>query len=127
MKISHSASPRNRSSRSSRSPPTGIEMAVDETVRADAASPAIASAVSASLDPEIRSAMDVIWHHFEVGSCACSIRKIASADTTSPRVASKIAGLWPRQCALGRNYVETAICNLERYRYHHAGRAIGSV
>src|ERR1700730_12014264 len=64
MKISHSASPRNRSSRSSRSPPTGNEIAGNEAAAA-AASRAIASVGPASGGPATRSAMVVIWHRLE--------------------------------------------------------------
>src|SRR6266581_1573842 len=99
MKISHSAMPRNRSSRSSRSPAAGSETAGTET--AGAASRAIASAVPAGGGPAIRSAMDVIWHRFEVGFTRLHDAK----DNIGPHVASKPGkGLGRR--AVGRNYVE---------------------
>src|ERR1035437_831605 len=121
MKISHSAMPRNRSSRSSRSPPTGSEMAGAKAAGAGAASSAIASAAPARGGPAIRSAMDVIWHRSwavllgnslgQVGLTRLHHRK----DSIGTRVASKLRRVslrrvsGPRGRALGRNYVETTI------------------
>src|ERR1700730_4462833 len=67
MKISHSASPRNRSSRSSRSPPAGNKIAGTDAADAAAVSRTTASAAPASGGPAIRSAIDVIWHRFSTG------------------------------------------------------------
>src|SRR3954454_18303192 len=90
MKISHSASPRNRSSRSSRS----VAATGNET--AGAAAVARARSVPAMEGPAIWSARDVIWYRFKGG--VSSPRKTASAGQLQAYI-----GL-----ALGRNYVETA-------------------
>src|ERR1700716_2849167 len=86
MKISHSARPRNRSSRNSRSPPAGNEMAGTEAAAADAGSCVIASAGPASGGPAIRSAMDVIWHRLWNRLYALARHE----DSIGLRVASKI-------------------------------------
>src|SRR6185503_2870960 len=64
-KISHSAMPRNRSSRSSRSPATGSVIAGAETAAASVF--AWLALVSPRGVPAIGSAMDVIWHRLAVG------------------------------------------------------------
>src|ERR1700737_2739377 len=97
MKISQSASPRNRSTRSSRSLPIGSEMAGTETAGAGAASLAIASAASARGGPAIRSAMDVIWHRLE----QVGFRRLHDTkDSIDPGVASKIRGGGPPRLRL---------------------------
>src|ERR1035438_9667921 len=66
MKIIHSARPRNRSSRNSRSPPAETAVAGgDKAADADAAPGAIVSAVPARGGSAIRSATDVIWHRLD--------------------------------------------------------------
>src|SRR4051812_44716595 len=59
MKISHSASPRNRSRRNSRSP------AATASVTAGATARALSSVLAATAGPAIGSATDVIWYRFE--------------------------------------------------------------
>src|SRR6476620_2341226 len=115
MKISHSASPRNRSSRSSRSPPTGIEMA-GTAAGAIVASGAIVSASPARGGPEIRSAMDVIWHRVEVGPQ----RQIVS-----------VRYLQAIYVGAARTHVRLEVCRNEDWNVNdidgtHAGPAIGS-
>src|SRR5882724_8258284 len=68
MKISQSASPRNRSSRNSRSPTPGnaIAGADDAAAASLVAGAALVSAlVPSSGVPAIGSAMDVIWHRLD--------------------------------------------------------------
>src|SRR3981081_3243256 len=98
MKISHSASPRNRSSRNSRSPPVGNVIA--GAVAAGPGPRAITSASAASGGPAIRSAMDVIWHPVWAGRLYVFC---ATADIVSARElqASYLGGLVR---AFGRDY-----------------------
>src|SRR6185312_13443199 len=102
-KISHSAMPRNRSSRNSRSPVTGSVIA-----GAAALSPA---AVLLSLRdvPATGSAMDDIWHRW-FGIYACTAR---DKDHIGPQPAHKIRkqrrDRTARGGALEWNYVESAI------------------
>src|ERR1700730_8983018 len=67
MKISHSASPRNRSSRSSRSPTTGNEIADAATAGAVTFSRTTGSVAPARGGEATRSAMDVIRHRLVAG------------------------------------------------------------
>src|SRR5262252_1623573 len=62
MKINHSASPRNRSSRSSRSPTAGNEIAGALTAAA-----AGALLAGAAAEPSTRSVIDVIRHRVRAG------------------------------------------------------------
>src|SRR5436305_13831055 len=65
MKISHSASPRNRSSRNSRSPAKSCVVAGAAAVASAVLAPADARiSVSATDSPALGSAMDVIGHRF---------------------------------------------------------------
>src|SRR5437868_14136785 len=82
MKISHSASPRNRSSRNSRSAPTGSRTPGSDAAGAVAVSRAIAPALPASGGPKIRSAMDVIWHRLGLGPR----RKIVSVRNLQAKI-----------------------------------------
>src|SRR3954470_14021635 len=106
MKISHSASPRNRSSRNSRSPTAGSVIAgADTTIASSLASADFASLAAC---PAIGSAIDVIRHRFS----ASRTFAVAGKDNIGPQIAHKIwtadrAGL--RGCALERNYVETTM------------------
>src|SRR5476651_2454534 len=96
MKISHSASPRNRSSRNSRSvPATGNEIA-----GADGVARATSSTAPAMEDPATESATDVIWHRLNrvfpatkdrIGSQVASHLqgRIASQITRRNRVRSR--------------------------------------
>src|ERR1700739_2706403 len=105
MKISHSARPRNRSSRSSRSPLTGTEMAGAAATGAVADSPAITSVAPASGGPAIRSAIDVIWHRLEqVGQ-----RPAGHERSYRPPRLKQVTSRRLHGCALSRNYVETTI------------------
>jgi hypothetical protein len=72
---------------------------------AAAASRAPASTWSASGGPATRSAMDVIWHRLAMNFTRLPDTK----DSIGTRVASKIPRKRPRGCALGRNFVETAM------------------
>src|SRR6266702_2507875 len=107
MKISHSASPRNRSSRNSRSPAAG---SVTAGVATEAAVvPAVARAsVSATGSPAIGSAMDVIGHRF----WPSDLRELHdTTDHIGPQVAgnARNARYGERDRAggaLGRNCVE---------------------
>src|ERR1700722_1077410 len=104
MKIRHSASPRNRSSLSSRSPVTGSLIAGSDD---SGGAGAIGSAAAASGGPAIRSAMDVIGHRSRAGRLYALASQQNSIGT---RVASKVTNrLVPWPAALGRNYVETTI------------------
>src|ERR1700733_6104357 len=106
MKISHSARPRNRSSRSSRSPLTGTEIAgAAAAAGAVAGSPAIMSVAPASGGPAIRSAIDVIWHRLEqVGQRPAEHERSFRSPSRKRVTSRRLHG-----CALGRNYVETTI------------------
>src|ERR1700739_1657273 len=105
MKISHSARPRNRSRRSSRSPLTGTEMAGAAATGAVAGSPAITSVAPASGDPAIRSAIDVIWHRLEqVGQ-----RPAGHERSYRPPSRKQVTSRSLHGRALSRNYVETTI------------------
>src|SRR5437763_16167881 len=104
MKISHSASPRNRSSRSSRSPAAGCVIAGAATVAA-AVSPFARMSVPATECPAIGSAMEVIGHRLSQSDLRELHDKI---DHIRSQVAGK-AGYKDRGragCALGRNCVE---------------------
>src|ERR1700736_49597 len=106
MKISHSASPRNRSRRNSRSPPTGIEIAGTEAAGARASRTG-AFASPARGGPSIRSAIEVIWHHLgQVGFA----RRPGSGDSIGPGPAGKLRRASQRRGrALDWNYGETTI------------------
>src|SRR5882672_8227779 len=110
MKISHSAMPRNRSSRSSRSPPAAIAIAgVSATGAVAAAARALASAAPASGGPAIRSAIDVIWHRLGGRPYAPARPEDDIGRYYRPRRGKQDTRQEPRGCALGRNYVETTM------------------
>src|SRR5206468_605600 len=90
MKISHSANPRNRSRRNSRSPATGSVIAGAE---------ATAALLSLRGVPATGSAMDDIWHRW-FSLYACTVRgKIISAHNLHTRYANRY-GAGPRAGAL---------------------------
>src|SRR3954451_22607099 len=112
MKISHSARPRNRSSRNSRSPTAGNAIAgADGTA---AASPLAAADVTLALAPSsgvpaIGSAMDVIWHRLD--SWALRAGPDRNRSYRPATCTQDTPGIGPavRSGALERNYVETAM------------------
>src|SRR5215211_454801 len=108
MKISHSASPRNRSSRSSRSPAAGSVIAGADVT--GAASRAAATPASFGGAPSSRSAMDVI--SYRLGQLpSCEYGRTVRKDNIGPLVASNTEARTGATAAraLGRNYVQTAI------------------
>src|SRR5690349_17730841 len=102
MKISHNASPRNRSSRSSRSPVAGNDINGFDLPETAATSGAIASAAPASGGPAIRSAMEVIWHR----SLSGLVDKLVDSSARTTRAAyilfAKIVSLDPPQASAAR-------------------------
>src|SRR4051812_18602698 len=106
MKISHSARPRNRSRRNSRSLPAGSEIAGTEAPGARAsraggfASPARGRRAN-------RSAIEVIWHH--LGQVGFSRRPTAEIVSARDLQASYDTASQRRGRALDWNYGETTI------------------
>ena len=130
MKISHKASPRNRSSLNSRSPAAGNEISGFE---ATAASGAMASAAPASGGPAIRSAMEVIWHRSSTGL----LGQVCWSNSLDVFPGAKIVSVRESQAshdavfragggALDRNCVETRIATLHHEPISGGAPAIGS-
>src|ERR1700753_1544724 len=92
MKISHRASPRNRSSRSSR-PLTGERFTAGSGSAATLTCAGV-PALPASSGSAIRSAMDVIWNRLKQGGFGTRTGpRTVSADSTGPMVAGKLRRL----------------------------------
>src|SRR6266702_1292919 len=101
MKISHSAKPRNRSSRNSRSPAAGSTIAGAAVAAASSSAP-----LASTGGPAIGSAIDVIRHR--VGKRTFAPTPVEN-DNIGPQLADNIQRLGRRRRALEWNYVKTAM------------------
>src|SRR6185437_1987428 len=129
MKISHSASPRNRSSRNSRSETGGEDIAGAGSIGNGARA---SSASSARAGPEIRSATEVIGNRLSLDGREKNEGEYAG-QCTGPAIASQVTGSPARTFLVGRFCKSrTARFTRELWSNHGKslrrarGRAIGS-